>query len=53
MKLKIGEVLLALLAMGAVFALDDSFSSVAGAFAKAEQSLACENANCPSSAGPT
>jgi hypothetical protein len=46
MKLRFGEVLIALLAMGAVFALDDSFGSFAGAFGKAELRLACDR-GCP------
>jgi hypothetical protein len=47
MKPRIGEVLIALLAMGAVFALDNSLSSLAGAFGKAELRLACEQGSCP------
>jgi hypothetical protein len=43
MKPRIGEVLLALLAMGAAFALDASFASVGGIFAKPQLALACHD----------
>jgi hypothetical protein len=43
MKPRIGEVLLALLAMGAAFALDASFASVGGIFAKPQLALACQD----------
>ena len=46
MKLRIGEVLLALLSMGAVFAFDDSLSSLAEASRRAELRLACDSGPC-------